>query len=128
MSLENKIKDAFKNTKVLGEDLQLKADEHPNTYELDNYLKKAGYKLLELIEHEGSKVPEVLLEPKNPGYLFPQISHIVKEDKFYVDVVKYGMLEASDLEKVMQGYENALSVVTYLENLDLSKLEIVRKG
>ena len=52
-------------------------DTQPNIYELSNFLQKSGYRLVDILVHED--YPELLIEAIKPGYLFPEISHDIKE-------------------------------------------------
>lgn len=124
MRIEKKIREAFKKEKKIREVSKWDSETQPNIYELANFLRKSGYRLLDILANNENTVYEILLEPVKPGHLYPEISHEVEEGKFYVNVLKYGMLEASDLEEVIKGYNNALSVVRHLESLDLGELEI----
>ena len=91
-------------------------------YELSNFLQKSGYRLVDILVHED--YPELLIEAIKPGYLFPEISHDIKEKEFYAKVEDYGLMIASDIEEIIKGYETAIGVLHHLEELDLSKLEI----
>ena len=106
---------------------QWSQDTEPNIYALDIFLRKSGYRLSN-IEEPSSGLYELIIEPLKPGYLYPDITHMVAEGKFYIDVKKYGELELEDVKGIVKGYENAIAVVTYLESLDLSNLETETKG
>lgn len=97
-------------------------DTQPNIYELSNFLQKSGYRLVDILVHED--YPELLIEAIKPGYLFPEISHDIKEKEFYAKVEDHGLMIASDIEEIIKGYETAIGVLHHLEELDLSKLEI----
>lgn len=143
MSLEDKIRSAFRrnnvvsttnnstdntNDKMLKESIPSKwdPDTQPNLYELGNFLRKSGYRLIDIVISKSS-VPELLIEPIEEGPLHPNISHDISDGRFYIQVLEHGMLESSDLEYIMTGYQNALSVVKYLEDIDLDDLEINRE-
>ena len=91
-------------------------------YELSNFLQKSGYRLVGILVHED--YPELLIEAIKPGYLFPEISHDIKEKEFYAKVEDHGLMIASDIEEIIKGYETAIGVLHHLKELDLSKLEI----
>lgn len=91
-------------------------------YELSNFLQRSGYRLVDILVHED--YPELLIEAIEPGYLFPEISHDIKEKEFYAKVEDHGLMIASDIEEIIKGYETAIGVLHHLEELDLSKLEI----
>lgn len=97
-------------------------DTQPNIYELSNFLQKSGYRLVDILVHEEG--PELLIEAVKPGYLYPEITQDIREKEFYVRVEEKGLMTASDVEEIIKGYDNAVSVLKYLEDLDLSKLEI----
>lgn len=119
MDLDSKIKAAFKRDSRKN---KWDPDTQPNLFELSNFLYKSGYRLIDAQENKESV--EVLLEPLNPGHLYPEISHDMKDNKFYIKIVEHGMLEASDVESIIIGYENAVAVVRYLESIDTTVLEI----
>lgn len=97
-------------------------DSQPNIYELSNFLQKSGYRLVDILSHKEG--PELIIEAVKPGYLYPEIIQDIREKEFYVRVEEKGLMTASDLEEIIKGYDNAVSVLKYLEDLDLSKLEI----
>ena len=97
-------------------------DTQPNIYELSNFLQKSGYRLVDILVHED--YPELLIEAVKPGYLYPEITQDIREKEFYVRVEEKGLMTASDVEEIIKGYDTAVSVLKYLEDLDLSKLEI----
>ena len=122
MSMKDKIRDAMTSRLKEASSIKYDSSTQPNLYELDNFLKKSGSKLVDVIDHEGSI--ELIIDPKYPGVYYPEISHEVEEGKFYTRVKERGWLEMSDLDMVMEGYETAKYVINHLESLDLSKLEI----
>ena len=124
MDLRERIRKEFSKKSKLKEASRWDPDTQPNIYELDNFLKKSGYRLIDVLLGKGSNLHEILLEPLKPGYLYPEITHDIKDGVFYINVTNYGLLEASDVEGIIQGYENALSVVKYLQSLDLKTLEV----
>lgn len=125
MSIENKIKEAFKKDERLSEAVgKWDPDKQPNIYELNNFLRKSGYRLLDVLAVKDTTIPEIILEPLKAGYLYPEIQHYTKEGKFYIKVIDHGMLESSDVEGMITGYENALAVVKHLESLDLHDMEV----
>lgn len=97
-------------------------ESQPNLYELANFLRKSGYRLVEVIDHGES--PELIIESIRSGYLHPEISHDIEERRFYVRVEDHGFLAASDVQEIIKGYNTALGVIQHLDSLDLSKLEI----
>lgn len=97
-------------------------DTQPNIYELSNFLQKSGYRLVDILSHKEG--PELIIEAVKPGYLYPEITQDIREKEFYVRVEEKGLMTASDVEEIIKGYDNAVSVLKYLEDLDLSKLEI----
>lgn len=99
------------------------ATSQPNIYELSNFLRKSGYRLVDIVEHEGATI-ELIIEAIKPSYLYPEIVHDIAEQLFYAKVVEHGMLIASDLEEIMKGYNTALGVLNHLEELDLQELEV----
>lgn len=136
VDIRDKIRETFSKKKVVNEETKKKvnslkrfnpskwdSDTQPNIYELDNFLRKSGYKLVDIIEHEDN-IPELIIEPLKKGYLHPEINHDVNEKDFYVNVIKYGMLELSDLEGIIEGYETALGVLRHLKSVSLDTLEI----
>ena len=120
MTIEEKIKEAFKKDKLLKEASKWDPETHPNIYELSNFLRKSGYKLVDIIPQN----TELLIEPVEKTYMYPEILHDVPTKSFHIKVVEHGFLVSSDVESVISGYENALGVVRHLEALDLDKLEI----
>lgn len=99
-------------------------ESQPNIYELANFLRKSGYRLIDVLIHKNNDTPELLIEPIKSDYLHPEISHDISEGYFYAKIVEHGMLVASDLEEIIKGYNNALGVLDYLQSLDLSILEV----
>ena len=97
-------------------------DTQPNIYELSNFLQKSGYRLVDILSHKEG--PELIIEAVKPGYLYPEITQDIREKEFYVRVEEKGLMVASDVEEIIKGYDIAVSVLKYLEDLDLSKLEI----
>lgn len=126
MDIRERIRKEFSKKSVLKEASRSKwdSDNQPNVYELDNFLRKSGYRLLDVLLSRDSDLHEILLEPIKPGYLYPEITHDIKDGIFYINVTNYGLLEASDVEGIIRGYENALAVVHHLQSLDLKKLEV----
>ena len=120
-SLKEKIKTALKEDSVARKTTRWNPDTQPNIYQLDIFLRKSGYRLLDVVNNEGH--PEPIIEAMKEGHLHPDITYSVPDQVFYVDVKKYGELIASDLEEIIKGYQTALGVVQHLEKLDLSKLE-----
>lgn len=97
-------------------------DTQPNIYELSNFLRKSGYRLVDIIDHKNS--PELIIEAIKPGHLYPEIVQDVKSGKFYTRIENHGLMIASGVEEIIKGYETALGVLHHLEDLDLSRLEI----
>lgn len=124
MSLDKKIRAAFKRDKKIREASNWSPELHPNIYELQNFLRKSKYRLIDVSPDKEGKIPEVIIEPITPSYLYPAIIHDLTDNHFYIDVSNHGLLQASDVELVVQGYSNALAVVKHLESLDLTKLEV----
>lgn len=120
-SLKSKIRLALKEDNVARKTTRWNPDTQPNTYQLDIFLRKSGYRLVDVIDNGG--LPDLMIEPIKGGHLHPDITYSVADQVFYVDVKKYGELVASDLEEVIKGCQTALGVVQHLEKLDLSKLE-----
>lgn len=116
-----KIKEAFSRKTATKWD----PETQPNLYALGEFLRKAGYRLVDVLEH--NDVLELLIEPKEEGYLHPNITHNLDTDEFTVDVRKYGELGASDLEEIIKGYEASLGVIKYLNSLHLNTLEVERE-
>lgn len=123
MSLEKKIKEAFKKDKKIREANKWDPDTQPNLYELYNFLRKSGYRLVDVADSY-KKRPELIIEPVEPGHLHPEINHDISDGRFYINVSEHGYLDPSDVVEVIKGYEAAISVVAYLSSLDLDKLEI----
>lgn len=119
--MKSKIKHALKEDKIAKRDTRWNSDTQPNIYQLDIFLRKSGYRLVDVLDNDGH--PEPIIESIKESYLHPEITYSVSDNTFYVKVDKYGELEASDLEEIMKGYQTALGVLKHLENLDLSKLE-----
>ena len=123
LKMKDMIKEAFSNKR----DLSSKWDSQtqPNAYALDIFLRKAGYKLVDMIPQEsgGQAIPELLIEPIKEDYKHPEITHMIEENVFYMKMKSYGELPASDVETIIQVYQNVLAVMNHLEELDKSKLE-----
>lgn len=98
-------------------------DTQPNIYELNNFLRKSGYRLVDIVSHEGAS-PELLIEAISKDYLHPDISHDIEDGLFYAKVTEHGLLVSSDLEEIIKGYTTAQGVLKHLENLDLDTLEL----
>lgn len=125
MSIDDKIREAIKKRNKLLEVTKWDVDTHPNIYALDKFLRKSGYRLIELIVHKETEIPEVIIEPiKKDHPLYPDIVHDLSDGNFYSKPVKSELLGASDLESLIQTYENSLSIVKYLDSIDLKKLEV----
>lgn len=115
MTIHDQIKEAFKKrgTAPLQEEEETKKY---NEEEVSKFLKKSGYKLVDIIEHEGG-ISEFIISPVESSHLYPEITQDIEEGVFLIDVKKYGNLEASDVEEVIKGYQTALGVVEYMNNL-----------
>lgn len=120
LRMKDMIKEAFSNKKTLHS--KWDPQSQPNAYELDVFLRKSGYKLVDIIPQENG-VPEVLIEPVKEGYRHPDITHMVAEDIFYMKMKSYGEMPATDVEAIIQVYQNVLAVLNHLNALDKSKLE-----
>ena len=120
-SLKEKIRTALKEDSVARKTTRWNPDTQPNIYQLDIFLRKSGYRLVDVVNNGGH--PEPIIESIKEGHLHPDITYSVSDQVFYVEVKKYGELVASDLEEVIKGYQTALGVVQHLEDLDLYKLE-----
>ena len=121
MSLKDKIREAFTEKKTISKWDQ---DTSPNIYNLDKFLRKSGYRLIEIVvlPKNDKALPEIILEPVTKDH--PDINHSVDEGIFYIEMKKYGELEASEVREIIKGYENALAIVDYLSELDLYDLEL----
>lgn len=97
-------------------------DTHPNAYQLDVFLRKSGYRLVDIVDHQGD-TPELILEATKIGHLHPDITHNISDKTFYINIKKYGEMNVSDVEEIIKGYQTAMYVVKHIESLDLSKLE-----
>lgn len=125
MSLESMIREAFSKKKDTEEIVKWDPDTQPNLYELALFLKKSGYRLVDMIYSGVKDTGELIIEPVTPGYLYPEIVHDIVEEGFYIKVVDQGILPVSDVESLVQGYQNAIAVIHHLNSIDLTKLEIV---
>lgn len=123
MSIESKIREALKKDKKLREATKWDPESQPNIFELSNFLKKSGYRLVDVMISSEGLSPEIILEPLKPGYLYPDISYDINDKHFYINVPEHGLLVSSDVEGIILGYENALAVVKHLESLDLDEIE-----
>lgn len=123
MNLEDKIREAFKKSEKARSG-KWDSETQPNLYELDNFLRKSGYRLIDVLVSEIGKSPELVIEAVKPGFLYPEISHDITTNTFYIKTVDLGMIGISDIESILIAYENALGVLRHLESLDLKKLEI----
>lgn len=122
--LSLRIKEALSKSRSLKEAAQWSSETQPNIYELDSFLRKSGYKLIDVTKYKKDQVPELLIVPIKSGYLYPDIVHSAAEHLFEVKVISYGLLGISDLEGIIRGYQNAIEVVKHLESLDLDDLEV----
>jgi len=123
LGMKDKIKEAFNTKKTLNSKWDPQGQ--PNAYQLDIFLRKAGYKLVDMIPQSsgGSTVPELIIEPIKEGYRHPDITHMIAEDTFYMKMKSYGEMPASDVETIIQVYQAVLAVLNHLNELDKSKLE-----
>ena len=99
----------------------------PNIFELDNFLQKSGYRLVDILSHNrSSETPglELVIEPIESGHLHPEIYHNYVEGNFYAKIIDHGLLISSDVEEIIKGYTTVLEVLRYLETLDMKNLEI----
>lgn len=118
-NLRDNIRRAMREAKSLS---KWSSDTQKNLYSLDSFLRKSGYRLADILDHEeGSR--ELIIEPVKPGYLHPEIVHDVSEGSFYIKVEEHGLLNASDVEEIIKGYTTALGVVGHLDSLDIQSLE-----
>lgn len=99
--------------------LQYDYELYPKTYELHAFLKRSGYLLDNIVYHRDLDKVELIIRPKVKGYLHPDISHDMSDNKFYVRVDSYGLLEVSELENILKGYTTAAGVLSELSQLDL---------
>lgn len=123
MDIRDSIRKKIKEAQKIREANRWSPDTQPNIYELENFLRKSGYRLVDILDHEDKGI-ELIIEPIKSGYLYPEISHDIEEGAFYAKVVEHGMLVASDIEEIVKGYTTALGVLNHLDELDLSTLEI----
>ena len=116
MSLKDKVREAFQGEKKIIS--KWDSDTTPNIYNLDIFLRKSKYRLVEIIAQtkNGRIYPELILEPIEEDHLHPEIHHSVDENEFYINVKKYGELVSSDVREIIKGYEIALSIVDHLAN------------
>lgn len=121
-SIKDKIRFALKEDSMIKRKIKWDPDTQPNIYQLDLFLRKSGYRLVDIINNGGH--PEPIIEAIKESHLHPDITFIIADQTFYVDIKRYGQIIASDLEELIKGYQNALGVVKYLDTLDLSKLEV----
>lgn len=123
LKMRDMIKEAFSNKR----DLKSKWDSQtqPNAYALDVFLRKSGYRLVDMIPQivDEQSVPELLIEPIKEDYKHPEITHLVDDGIFCMKMKSYGELPASDVDTIIQVYQNVLAVLTHLDELDLAKLE-----
>lgn len=131
MDIRDSIRKQFSKKSKLQEATKWNPDNQPNIYELDNFLRKSGYRLIDIIEHKESSLShssshnyELIIEPITPGYLHPEISHDYEEGNFYAKITEHGLLVASDIEEIIKGYTTVLGVLKYLGDLDIDKLEV----
>lgn len=94
----------------------------PNLYALDNFLKKSGYYLVDIINHKDSP-RELIIKPKKPSYLYPDIVHDLSDNTFSIRISDAGLYHVSDMEELLKGYTTALGVAKYLNSVNLSELE-----
>lgn len=123
MDIRDSIRKRIKEAQATQKQIKWSSDTQPNIYELDNFLRKSGYRLLDILQHEGAS-PELVIEAINKDYLHPEISHDFEEGLFYAKVTEHGMLVASDIEEIIKGYNIALGILNHLDSLDLSNLEV----
>ena len=78
MDIRDSIRKQFSKKPKLQEATKWNPDNQPNIYELDNFLRKSGYRLIDIIEHKESSLShslshnyELIIEPITPGYLHP---------------------------------------------------------
>lgn len=123
--LKSKIKFAIKEDAQAKKNSRWDSDSQPNIYQLDIFLRKSGYRLVDIVETEG--LPELFIEAIKKDHLHPDINHFITDNVFYIEVKKYGELIASDVEEIIKGYQAAVEVVKHLESMDLKKLEYQKK-
>lgn len=121
MSLKENIRSRV-NEKLSGRSSKWDPQRYPESSDLNEYLLKAGYLLKEIIVHSSGSV-ELVIKPRTAGYLHPEITHDITDNVFYVEVKEYGLLNSSDLEEIISGYNTALEVVRYLERVNLSLIK-----
>lgn len=123
LKMKDMIREAFNSSKNLNS--KWDSQSQVNAYSLDIFLRKAGYKLVDIIpqDKEGKVVPELIIEPVKAGYRHPEITHMVDEGAFYMKMKSYGEMPASDVETIIEVYQNVLAVLNHLNGLDTSKLE-----
>lgn len=123
LKVKDMIREAFSNKKTLNSKWDPQGQ--PNNYALDIFLRKSGYKLVDIIPQSngGNVVPELLIEPVKEGYRNPDITHMVDEDIFYMKMKSYGEMPASDVETIIEVYQKVLVVLNHLNDLDKSNLE-----
>lgn len=122
MDLRSKIKKALTEDNEVMKYSKWDMDSQRNLYNVDKFLRKSGYRLLDATKRDG--VPELFIKAMKDSHLYPDITHHIEEGEFFINVIKYGELNASDVEEIIKGYEAALGVVHYLNDIDMSSLEI----
>ena len=95
--------------------------EQPNCFELENYLRKAGYTLSDVLQEKNDIFLEI-----NYWRAQLEFNPSIKYDKltrsYQVLTTDYGYLVPSDLQMVILGYETAMEVISHIESL---KLELI---
>lgn len=121
--IKKSIRKAFRPKSLKEAAIKWDSETQPNLYELDNFLRKSGYRLVDTLIHKGNII-EPVIEAIKEGHLHPDISYNAEDEWFYVRVKEYGLLNSSDLEDIIKGYTTALGVLNHLDTLDLTKLEV----
>ena len=117
----------YRVNKKLNEDRYYWSSKYePNSYALDQFLRKSGYYLADIKYADTDDLDSsdlvLSIRPKEESYMTPQIIH--KDGEFHIITKSYGELIVSDLEMIVRGYENAIGVVHYLNSIPLEDLEI----
>ena len=64
------------------------------------------------------------IDPIRSDELHPDLIHDIANNKFYVEVKDQGYVDSKDLENIIKGFNNSIEILKYLDDLDLSTLEI----
>lgn len=120
MNIKDRIKTALDEDRKIRQNTRWSEEDQPKLYMIDRFLRKNKYRLSDVIVSEGRR--ELIVDALESSHFTPTIEN--QSGKYFINIKKYGPMEVTDVEQIIQGYQRAVAVVNYLNEIDLTSLEI----